>query len=211
MVLVYREDKGNEMTVTGPDGKEYPAGDLEPRVWCSRCEKPKPLSDFHFAAKNVGRHQRGYNCKSCTADAERARKAGMPVPPVSSTVEREARRDKVVELYDQGLTHREIADRFGVVPSTIQRDLQARGRNGEREKVIRETGHVPVQQLKVADGVVRQLYDLANLVYDGRRVILPLEGLPVPPEMATDWEKSLVHVGKALRYLRSHAKKGNTE
>jgi transposase len=204
--------KGDVMTearALGPDGKDYPTGDLEPRVLCQKCRRIKPISDFHFTRENVSRHQRAIYCKRCKADLDAKRRGP------SITQQRLAeRRAKVLALAGENYTGRDIAKMLGVNPSTVQADIRylvAEGQLAPREHKDKTEAAAVKPNVSIVDNLIRQLDDLAFLVHDGRRVILPLEGLHIDAAMAAEWDKRLHHVGQALRYLRSHAKKGNTE
>lgn len=199
------------VTATGPDGKDYPAGDLEPLSWCSTCEKYKPVSEFFFAANAPANNYKAYTCNSCARAKKQAKRNGMPAPLSKRARVAIERRARVRELYESGMKFQEIADTLGCHNTTVSRDLTVLGINGTRKAIIAETGHPHNGgNVKVADGVVRQMAEMAALVHDGRRILLPLEGLTIDHDTAAEWEKSLSQVGKALRYLRNHAKKGNT-
>jgi transposase len=198
--------EGDTMTtVTGPDGKDYPTGDLEPLLRCSGpCRALLPISQFHFNNKNENRFFRAGMCKGCKSDIERRRRNGEPTLKAQRMA---ARREQVLPLARQHYLSGQIAEMLGVSRSVITSDL----RYFREEGLLSESSNVAARpNVVVADNVIQQLDELAHLVHDGRRVILQLEGLPIDPDMAGDWEKRLHHVGQALRYLRSHAKKGNT-
>lgn len=198
--------KGNGNAV-GPDGVEYHAGDdLEPRATCTICGELKPISQFGF--RSGPERQRYKHCLSCHNRRQRERYAsnlnGTAPPPNARLRRQTERRAKVKELWEQGLTYAEIGEKAGCSTSTVQHDCHVMGLRRQVEDYV-----VPKTNVGVIDNITRQLADLVALITDGRHILMDLDGLDIPPETKTLWNKRLSQVGKATRYIRSYTKGEN--
>lgn len=114
-------------TVLGPNGKEYPSGDLEPLKSCAVCHSLKVISEFYV--RRNGKPEG--TCKNCRKTMSNARYHGEDdvvrrARDRQRVVERQA---KVKELFEQGVGSGEIALQIGVARSTVSNDLQVLGLN----------------------------------------------------------------------------------
>lgn len=160
---------------------------------CAACRRPTPIPELR------GRPGR-LVCTACEAPApepEPQPNPGAEAPqPEESTMpsttreEREERRQRVLELRREGLTHAEIAEQLGTAQSTINNDLQRLAEAGEElPPNLTPPGRQPDEELHaairelIAQGVahgeiVRQTGASRAMV---SRVIRDAKGLPPYP------------------------------
>lgn len=207
------EEEGEPVadTLIVPINNRHPSNpDLEPRVRCSHCRKFKVISEFAFKADAEQRHYTQSECRKCRSERQRVRraeiKAGIRVPkPNAKQAQAQERRAQVGPLIEQGLTYPEIAQQLGCHVSTVQQDARVLGLRRYSPERIRTAVKTNVA---VASNAVEQMASMASLVHDGIRPVLDLEGLTIDPDTAAEWERQLVRIGKAVRYLRT-TMKGN--
>lgn len=193
-------------SAVGPDGHDHDhAGtDLEPRAKCRDCGEYKPITEFGF--RSGPGSERRTDCRHCNALRQQDRRIRIKngqteVVPLTARQRRAAERHtEVRRLHKQGLTYAEIAEKTGVSISTIQQDATDMGLRRTGKDVSTASSSV----VKLIDNVTTQLDALADLVHDGRHVIVDLEGVDIPWETKAEWRKRLSHLGRAMRYIRTY-------